>query len=336
MSENDVISAELVTTPNVNALDVQERANIDLQIQTAKAYPRTLTRFKEKAKELATYDEVTAESCIYRRPVGKDKNGRQTFAEGMSVRLAEIVFSCFGNLRAGSRVVEQTETYVKAQGVCHDLENNVYVTCECVESTVDKYGKPYPERMRVLTAKVAAAKAFRDAIFKVVPRGVCKPIEDEVRKLLYGDAKSISKRREIVKGWIKKLGIDEERVYFHLGVEGIDDIGEKELEILTGIKTSITEGETKIDDAFPPINKNAFERALDKQDKTETPVSSSIPVSSSVSSDTVVSSGGTIVMPNSSGSVSVNPSSSSFVTHGGSSSTFAPVPPSPEEIELFK
>ena len=333
---DEVISAEIVTAPNNNSLDVQERANIDLQIQTAKAYPRTLTRFKEKAKELATYDEVTAESCIYRRPVGKDKSGRQTFAEGMSVRLAEIVFSCFGNLRAGSRVVEQTESYVKAQGVCHDLENNVYVTCECIESTIDKNGKPYPERMRVLIAKVAAAKAFRDAIFKVVPRGICKPIEDEVRKLLYGDAKSISKRREIAKGWIKSLGIDEERVYFQLGVGGIDDIGEKELEILTGIKTSIKDGDTKIDDAFPPIKKNAFERALDKQDKTETPVSSSIPVSSSVSSDTVVSSGGTIVMPNSSGGVSVNPSSSSFITSGGSSSTFAPVPPSPDEIELFK
>lgn len=332
---DEVISAEIVTAPNNNSLDVQERANIDLQIQTAKAYPRTLTRFKEKAKELATYDEVTAESCIYRRPVGKDKNGRQTFAEGMSVRLAEIVFSCFGNLRAGSRVVEQTETYVKAQGVCHDLENNVYVTCECIESTVDKYGKPYPERMRVLIAKVAAAKAFRDAIFKVVPRGICKPIEDEVRKLLYGDAKSISKRREVAKGWIKSLGIDEERVYFQLGVGGIDDIGEKELEILTGIKTSIKDGDTKIDDAFPPIKKNAFERALDKQENTETPVSSSIPVSSSVSSDTVVSSGGTVVMPSSNG-VSGNPNSSSFVTSGGSSSTFAPVPPSPEEIELFK
>ena len=46
--------------------------------------------------DLATLDMTTAGECIYNKPVGKDKNGRQQYAEGMSIRLAEIVASCYG------------------------------------------------------------------------------------------------------------------------------------------------------------------------------------------------------------------------------------------------
>lgn len=256
----EVISKELVA-PTANVLDVQERASIDMQIATAKQYPRSITAFKERAVTYATLDEETAESCIYRRPVGK-KDGKQTYAEGLSIRTAEIVGSCYGNLRVGARIVEQTPRYVKAQGVAHDLETNFYATSEVIESTVYKDGKPYEERMRIVIAKAALAKARRDATFQVVPRALAKPIESAVRDLLYGNAQSLTKRRTAAEGWIKKLGIDEERVYVALGIGGIDDMTAKELELLTGIRTAIKNGDTTIDEAFPEIGKK--HRGTDK------------------------------------------------------------------------
>lgn len=264
MMENEVMNvanAE-VMAPTVNVLDVQERASIDLQIATAKQYPRSLAQFTENSVAYATIDEETAESCIYRRPVGKDKNGRQTFAEGMSVRTAEIIGACYGNLRVGGRVIEQTERYVKAQGVAHDLERNFYATTEVIESTVNKFGKPYDERMRVVIAKAAIAKARRDATFQVVPRALAKPIERSVREMLYGDAKSLTKRRTAAEQWIKKLGIDEKRVYDALGIGGIEDMTGKHLETLTGLRTAIKDGEVNIDEAFPEISRNKFEEAM--------------------------------------------------------------------------
>lgn len=256
-----VVNAELVA-PTANVLDVQERASIDIQIATAKQYPRSLAQFTQRAVAYATIDEDTAESCLYRRPVGKDANGRQTFAEGMSVRTAEIVGSCFGNLRVGARIVEQTDRYVKAQGVAHDLESNYYGSSEVIESTVNKWGKPYDERMRVVVAKAALAKARRDAIFQVVPRALAKPIEKAVRNLLYGDAKSLSKRRSAAEQWIKKLGIEEERVYEALGIGGIEDMTDKHLETLTGLRTAIKDGEVSIDEAFPVVKKDKFSEAM--------------------------------------------------------------------------
>ena len=248
----DEIPAELVA-PTTNVLDVQERATIDIQISTAKHYPRSLETFTRKAVAYATIDEDTAESCIYRRPVGKDKNGKQTYAEGMSVRTAEIVGSCFGNLRVASRIIEQTDRYVKAEGVAFDLESNFSANSQIIEPTVDKYGKPYNERMRIVIAKAALAKARRDATFMVVPKALAKPIETAVRNLLYGTAQSLTRRRAAVEAWIKKLGIDERRVYAALEVGGVLDMNERHLETLTGLRTAIKDGEVSIDEAFPEV-----------------------------------------------------------------------------------
>jgi len=250
--------AELVEpeVTNGTALMQLEKASIDMQIATAHQYPRTTSEFKRKAVDMATMDEDTAASCIYRRPVGGGKN-----AEGMSVRTAEIVGACYGNLRVGARIIEQTDRYVIAQGVAHDLESNFMSTSEVKECTVKADGKPYSERMSLVVAKVALSKARRDATFQVVPKALCKPIENAVRGLLFGDTQTLDKRRERASAWINKIGIDKKRVFVVLGVEDIEDIGSKELEVLTGLMTCIKNNETSVDEAFP------FEVKVEDADK---------------------------------------------------------------------
>ncbi len=235
-----------------NALEVMQRAEIDVQIGTAKRFPRSMEAFKKRGIMLATIDEETAESCLYRRPVGKE-NGREVFAEGMSVRMAEIVASSYGNMRVYAMLLEQTERQVKARGVAIDLETNFASSSEIIESTVTRDGHPFSERMRIVIAKSALAKARRDATFQVIPKSVAKPIERAVRQLLVGDAKSLDARRKAAVGWISKLGIITARVYAALGVKGEADLGADELETLTGIKTAIKDGEITIDEAFPEM-----------------------------------------------------------------------------------
>jgi len=77
-------------SPMAGALEQIEKANIDIQIATAHTYPRSLALFNKRALEMVTLDEETAQSCIYRRPVGKEK-GKVIYAEGKSIRMAEIV-----------------------------------------------------------------------------------------------------------------------------------------------------------------------------------------------------------------------------------------------------
>ena len=85
------VTSEICEATNRSALEAIERASVDMQITTAHRFPRSLSRFKENAIQLATMDEETAESCIYKRPVGKDKStGKEIYAEGMSIRMAAI------------------------------------------------------------------------------------------------------------------------------------------------------------------------------------------------------------------------------------------------------
>ena len=236
-----------------SALDVLQRAEIDVQISTAKRYPRSMEMFKKRATEMACLDIETAESCIYRRPVGKDNNGKQKIAEGMSIRMAEIVAASYGNIRSGSRIIEQTDRFVKCQGVCHDLETNNSSSSEVIESTVDKNGRPYSERMRVVAAKACSAKAHRDAIFKVVPRALAKPIEMAARKVIAGDEKSLEERRAGAKKWVESLRIEPSRVFATLGVQGWADVTADHLVELTGLRTAIKDNETTVDEAFPGL-----------------------------------------------------------------------------------
>ena len=248
---NDKNESMEVMAVEVTALQAITSGEIDTQISTAKKYPRSLQQFKQRATTMATLDEETAASCIYRRPVGKEQNGQMKYAEGKSIRLAEIVGAAYGNLRVGSMIIEQTDRQVKARGMAHDLETNFASASEVIESTVDKYGKPYSERMRVIVAKAALSKARRDATFQVVPSALCKSIEDAARKTAIGTTATLEKRRAAAMGWIAKCGVAQERVFAALDIKGVSDIGIETLETLTGLKTAIKDGDTTVEDAFP-------------------------------------------------------------------------------------
>lgn len=254
MNGTEVIVPEVIP---VTAIEAIQRGEIDIQISTAHKYPRSLSQFSKRATDMISTDEETAASCIYSRPVGGGK-----FAEGKSVRLAEIVAASYGNIRVGSMIVEQTERYVKTRGFAHDLESNFASACEVIESTVKKDGTPYDERMRIVVAKSALAKARRDATFQVIPGALCKTLEETARKVAIGDAATLEKRRAMVMDWIGKLGIKVERVFAAIDVKGVEEIGLEKLTLLTGIKTSIKDGDVTVDEAFPSEQKTkpAFQK----------------------------------------------------------------------------
>ena len=68
--------------PPVMLTDARQRAELENQITTAKAYPRSITHFLREAMGMVTLNEEVASSCIYALPRG----GKPI--EGPSVRLA--------------------------------------------------------------------------------------------------------------------------------------------------------------------------------------------------------------------------------------------------------
>lgn len=260
-SPNPPLSFEIVETPS--ALEAIERANIDIQISTARRYPRQPTIAKNKMLSLATLDEETAASCFYRL----NRAGKSI--EGPSIRLAEVAASCFGNLRFGARVVNNDGRKITAQGFCHDLENNVLATIEVSRRITDKTGRTYSEDMQTVTGNAACSIAARNAIFKVVPFALVKPIYEAAKHAAVGDIKTLAERRTRMLSKFSTLGVPEKRIFESLGKSGIDDIGLTELEYLIGIFQAVKDGEQSVDEAFPVARTVAEGVEFDKETESK-------------------------------------------------------------------
>jgi len=241
----DAQTGELMNAPPPSALQAIHAAEVDVAIATAKRYPRSVAEFQRQARELACLNEDVAKECFYHLPRGKG-------IEGPSIRLAEIVAYAWGNLRVGARIIEETNAYVTAQGVCHDLERNVSGSAEVRRRITDKHGKRYSDDMVIMTMNAACAIARRNAILQVVPRAMVTEIETSARRVAVGDAKTLASKRDAVVKLFQKAGVGKDRLEAYLQKD-VGEIGLKDLEILQGMFTAIKEGTSSVDDLFPEV-----------------------------------------------------------------------------------
>lgn len=225
------------------------KAELDQSIATAHQYPRSITKFRRDALEMATMDEQTANECIYALP--RKDGGETKMITGPSARLAEIIVSAWGNSRAGARIIDEGREFVVAQGVFHDLERNVGITYEVRRRITGKNGR-FSADMIGVTANAACSIALRNAVFKGVPKALWAGVESEVRRVIAGDAKTLGARREKVMGALNKIGVPNDKIFAVLGVAGIADVGLDEIVILQGLGNAIKEGEMSIEEAFAP------------------------------------------------------------------------------------
>lgn len=240
MNENFELQA-----PAPSAIESLERANVDMQIATAKKYPRSLTVVKQRMLDLATLDQETAMSCFYKL----NRQGKNI--EGPTIRLAEIAGSSFGNLRYGARVVSNDGKKITAQGFAHDLESNTFFAVEVSRRITTRDGATYSEDMQIVTGNAACAIAARNAMFKIVPFALVKPIYEKAKQAAVGDIKTLADRRTTMLTKFAALGVNLARVCKAVGRAGVDEIGLNDLETLIGLHNAITDGDQTVDEAFP-------------------------------------------------------------------------------------
>jgi len=258
--EQEVIEVQPLEVPSLTNLVLLERAAIDSQVATAKAFPRSVTRFTKHLKDMVVLNPDVAEACIFAMPrAGKT-------IEGASIRFAEMAISAWGNCRVSSRVVAVDDATVTAQGVFHDLESNSATSDEVQRGILGKNGKRYTPDMVVVTGRAACAIARRNAALAGVPRAFWEPIYQEARKVVKGDEKTLSSRRADSLAYLQNLGVSQEMVFTTLGVSGIEDITSDHLVTLRAAARAIRDGEATVDEAF-----------IDPSKKVEVPVGSSAP-----------------------------------------------------------
>lgn len=256
-------TASSATQSNLQRVDMSKMggAGVDVQVATAKQYPRSVGEFKQRALAMATLDEETAALCIYAIPRG----GK--VIEGPSARLAEIIASAWGNLRIDARTTGEDARFVHAESVAWDLETNVAICYSTRRRITNRYGKRYDDDMIAVTANAATSIALRNSVFKVVPMAYTKEIYRAARSTAAGDIKTLALRRSEMLGYFARFGITQDRVLYTLGKERVEDIDLDDLATLKGVATAIKDGETQIDDAFPEIGTEKPEDARPKTDR---------------------------------------------------------------------
>jgi len=247
MENSQVQTVEVMQTEQLQSMD---RAEIDMQIATAKKFPRDIQQCLDNIRALSMIDEDTMESCFYHLE-RKDKDGQIKEIEGMSVRMAEILVSCWGNLRVATRIIGNDGRKITAQGICFDVQNNVAVSCETSRRITNKNGKTYSDDMQIVTGNAASAIAFRNAVFKVIPAAVTKAVTNEIRqRLLEMTSTKISQKRRNAVEWFTKRGVTESELKKYLGTDNLETISAEEIVNLRGVATAIREGSSSIDEIF--------------------------------------------------------------------------------------
>jgi len=241
METNQTTELQIVSS---EALSLITKAEIDVKISTAKAFPRSLKMFMDKAMSMATFNEDIAASCSYSVP----REGKSI--DGPSVRLAEIICASYGNIISGARVISNDGKSITAQGFCHDLETNNSVSVEVKRRITKKNGQTFSEDMQIVTGNAACSIAFRNAVFKVVPSALCQEVYDRAREVARGSAETLVKRRDKALEYFRGLKVTDKQICDALEIKKVEDIDLDKLAILTGIKASIKNGETTADLAF--------------------------------------------------------------------------------------
>ena len=241
-----VTGTVLVDSATVAAM---ARVEIDSQVATARAYPRSIKTAISNILSLATLDEETATECIYEVKRGDKK------IRGPSIRLAEIIASQWGNCRDAAQVVsiDRVNKVVVAEGAFHDLEANRGTRAGCQRRISDKNGKLFSDDMIVVTGNAACSIARRNAILAGVPKPVWRQAQDACEAIIRGKAATLAKRRGDAMEALSQFKLTADQVFKYLDVKGIEDIDLDGLVSLRVMYSALKNGEQNVDDILRSI-----------------------------------------------------------------------------------
>lgn len=243
----------------ISSADVMAAINaseIDSQVATAHRFPRDVEKALAKIEMLASVDEETAADCFY--VLRRNGAGGESTIEGLSIRMAEIIASSWGNLRVQARIISNDGRYITAQGVCHDLESNYAVSKEVKRRITDRSGRTYSDDMQTVTGNAACAIAMRNAVLAVVPKAVTNAIVKRVRQKAMGKSLDIETSRQQMIMYFAKLGVTSDQLCAYLGVTSVDAIGKEQIFTMRATAQAIKEGTTTVKETFAlPQQQNA-------------------------------------------------------------------------------
>lgn len=245
-------------------------AVLDKQVATAKAFPRSAAEAFRKCVNLLKVDKQTAMSAEYRKPIGKDRNGKEAFVTGPSVRLTELISVCWGNLQIKIDEPVISDKSVMVRATAWDLEANLSQEAVVTAPILYKNGGRYAQHMIDNTVMACQSKARRNAVIAIIPRAYINSLLDEAATVAKANQPPISERRaKALEFFEKNHKVKPKQVFSYLEVAGIEDITEEHLDDLRGVMNAIKDGEIEVDAIFPAQEQSRMQTVSKKLEEAK-------------------------------------------------------------------
>lgn len=213
----------------------------------AKEFPRSYTYAYAKAIE-ACQRKSFADKAFFSYP-----RGGQTVT-GVTIRFAEEMARCYGNLDYGIKEMSHEEGKSEMQAYCWDLETNTIssqnFTVEHIRESGGRSTKLTSQRDIYERTANDGARRLRSRILAILPPDLVEDCINECKKTLAGQntLPLIDKVKSMVSGFAK-LGVTAEMLEKRLG-HTIESTNNDELVEYIGIFNGLKQKETTISDWF--------------------------------------------------------------------------------------
>jgi hypothetical protein len=208
----------------------------------------------------------------------------------VSVHLARILAQQYGNLRIKQSIKQVTNTTIVAEALVFDLETNYAVSVEARRSIISKTGQRFSDSLIETNAMATLAIAERNAILKIIPKGIIDRCYNTAFNFANGDLndeqKLLQARKKAFDFFAEKYAATEEEVLKALGLRAIGQVGKEQIADLRGFMQALKDGELTADELFG--KKTAHEssnpladKVAKKKEATKAPVEPSAPVQES-------------------------------------------------------
>lgn len=213
----------------------------------AKRFPRD--EVKAYAKAMEACQRITmAEKAFYSFP-----RGGQT-VEGPTIRFAEELARCWGNIDYGIKELSQDEGKSEMQAYAWDLETNA----QSVQNFTNPHQREQGKKMVTLTSQRdiyennanMATRRLRSRILAILPSWFVEDAISECKKTLAGknDTPLVDRVKKMVVQFAK-IGVTQEQIENRLKRK-IDTMNADDFVEYIGIYNAIKQGESKIADWF--------------------------------------------------------------------------------------
>lgn len=242
-------NTEVIKVPSsIEMMNQIEKASIDMQITTAKQYPRDLRKSVENCIATVTMNLKTASTCGY------TLRFRGSEIKGKSVYLARIMAQNWGNFRCEQSIVGADATHVIGQGICHDLETNYAVRLQVRKPIIKKDGTRYSNDMIATAGMAAAAIALRNAILQVIPQAFSDEVYEAAERKVIGKLSEkdtlLAERKKILAKFKNDFKVSEEQILKHFEIRTTNQLDAHKVKELIDMANAFKDGQFTVDEIF--------------------------------------------------------------------------------------